>query len=136
MSSAGYFEHGADIGVVGFGPTVEAAFCAAAGAMFAVMVDPAQVRPTETVVVEFDEEDLEFALVAWLNRLLAEALARGMVFVRFRLVHAGAHWRGEADGESWHEGLTRGVEVKGATLTNLAVAKRDGGWEARCVVDV
>ena len=30
----------------------------------------------------------------------------------------------------------RGVEVKGATLTGLALAQRDGAWEARCVVDV
>ncbi|MGA8053562.1 MAG: hypothetical protein WCA12_06825 [Burkholderiales bacterium] len=26
--------------------------------------------------------------------------------------------------------------MKGATLTMLSVGRRDGGWEARCVVDV
>ena len=33
-------------------------------------------------------------------------------------------------------GMERGVDVKGATLTMLSVAPTDGGWEARCVVDV
>lgn len=136
MNRPDYIEHGADIGVIGEGSTVEAAFCAAADAMFAVMVDPAQVRPTETVSLEFDEDDVELALVTWLNRLLAEARARGLVFSRFRLTLDGNHWRGEADGEPWREGLTRGVGIKGATLTNLAVRRVGDGFEAQCVLDV
>jgi SHS2 domain-containing protein len=134
--SGGYFRHDADVGVVGRGSTVEAAFEAAAVATFAVMGDLAQVRPREVVRFAFDEPDLELALVTWLNRLLAEARAVGLVFGRFRLRRDGDRWTGEAWGEPWREALVRGVEVKGATLTMLRVAPAGDGWEAACVVDV
>ncbi|MGZ5662035.1 MAG: archease, partial [Usitatibacter sp.] len=49
---------------------------------------------------------------------------------------AGPRWLGEAWGEPWREGLERGTEVKGATLTMLSVKRAGGLWEARCVVDV
>lgn len=131
-----YFDHDADIGVVGRGPSVERAFEAAASAMFAIMADPAVVRPTATVRVEFDEADPELALVTWLNRLLAEARTRGLALGRFRLQQEGGRWRGEADGQPWHAGIVPGTEVKGATLTGLHVGRVGHNVEARCVVDV
>ena len=67
-----YFEHGADIGVVGRGASIEQAFAGAAASMFAIMVDPAAVRPRVRVGVDFDEDDVELALVRWLNGLLAD----------------------------------------------------------------
>jgi SHS2 domain-containing protein len=132
----GYFDHDADIGVVGRGATVEAAFEAAAAAMFAVMADPAAVRAEARVAVEFEESDPELALIAWLNSLLAEARSHGLVFSRFRLERQGARWSGEAWGEPWREGIEPGVEVKGATLTMLSLRQEGDEWEARCVVDV
>jgi SHS2 domain-containing protein len=131
-----YFPHDADIGIIGRGPTLEAAMVAAASAMFAVMVDLAAVRPETAVQIGFEEPDIELALVTWLNRLLAEARAAGLVFSRFRLRHRDGQWSGEAWGEPWRPELERGVEVKGATLTGLAATPVDGGWEVRCVVDV
>lgn len=131
-----YFDHEADIGIIGQGETLEAAFEAAAEATFAVMVDLAAVRPTTAVRVEFEEPDPELALVTWLNRLLAEARRAGLVLGRFRLRREDSRWSGEGWGEPWREDLERGVEVKGATLTMLSVRPVDGGWEARCVVDV
>jgi SHS2 domain-containing protein len=131
-----YFDHDADIGIVGRGENLEAAFEAAARAVFAIMVDCGAVQPVEHVVFEFDESDPELALVTWLNRLLAEARSRGLVFGGFRVTRDGAHWQGEAWGEPWRPDLERGTEVKGATLTMLAVNQAAGGWEARCVVDV
>jgi len=135
-SSAAYFEHDADIGVIGRGPSIEAALVAAAEATFAIMADLGAVRPREKIVVAFDESDPEYALVRWLNELLAEARSRGLALGRFRLAHAGDAWRGEAEGEPWRDDLVRGTEVKGATLTMLSVKNAAGGWEARCVVDV
>ena len=134
--SAAYFDHDADVGVIGRGATLEAAFEAAARATFAIMADPAQVRPAETVPVEFEEADVELALTRWLNLLITLAHERGIVFSRFRIERDGAHWRGTASGEPWRPALERGVEVKGATLTMLEVKQGPAGWEARCVVDV
>jgi SHS2 domain-containing protein len=131
-----YFDHDADIGVVGRGATVEQAFEAAAAATFAVMCDPAALQPSMRVDVEFDEDDLELALVTWINRLLGEARQRGIVFGRFRLTRQQAHWQGTAWGEPWRQDLPRGVEVKGATLTALSVRESASVWEARCVIDV
>jgi SHS2 domain-containing protein len=130
------FSHDADVGVVGRGATVADALVAAAEATFAEMADPAAVRPLRAVRIGFDEADPEFALVTWLNACLAEARAAGLALGRFSLWRDGDHWAGEAWGEPWHDDLPRGTEVKGATLTELAVTPVDGGWEARCVVDV
>ena len=131
-----YFNHDADVGIVGRGPTIEAAFVAAAEAMFAVMTDLAAVRPVQTLDVAFDEPDLELALVTWLNTLLAEARSARLALGSFALDRGDDRWSGIARGEPWRDDLERGVEVKGATLTGLAVRQTGGVWEARCVVDV
>lgn len=131
-----YFEHGADIGVVGRGATVEQAFAAAAAATFAIMVEPESVRPVASCEVAFDEDDIELALARWLNALLAQAREQRLALARFELAREGSHWRGRAWGEPWCDAHRRGTEVKGATLTALSVAPEAGGWQARCVVDV
>ncbi len=104
--------------------------------MFAMMADPAQIRPQASVAIEFEEADAELALVTWLNLLLGQARSRALIFGRFQLRRDGDRWSGTAEGEPWRDGLERGVEVKGATLTGLAVTQKNGIWEARCVVDV
>ncbi len=131
-----YFEHGADIGVQGTGATVEEAFAQAAAAMFAIMAPPESVQPRVEVAVDFEEDDLELALVRWLNALLAQARERGLVFSRFELKREGNRWQGTACGERWRDEHARGTEVKGATLTALAVRPAAQGWQASCVVDV
>ena len=131
-----YFEHDADMGIIGRGKRIEEAFENAAMAVFAMMTGPAKVELRVSVAIEFKEADQELALVTWLNRLLGEARSRALVLGRFHLGRDGARWSGTAEGEPWRAGLERGVEVKGATLTGLAVTEGDGIWEARCVVDV
>lgn len=134
--SQGYFDHDADIGIIGQGATVEQAFEAAGQAVFGIVTNLDMVRPSTSVSIEFEEPDPEFALVTWLNLLLGKARELGMVFCRFRVEHRDNHWSAEALGENWRPDLERGVEVKGATLTMLSVEKTGGMWEARCVVDV
>jgi SHS2 domain-containing protein len=131
-----YFEHGADIGVIGRGARLEDAFTDAARAMFAIMAEPEQVQETLSVEIRFEESDVEFALVTWLNRLLAEARLHGAVFRRFELERDGAHYKGKAFGCTWNPDIARGTEVKGATLTSLSVKQNPSGWEVRCIVDV
>jgi SHS2 domain-containing protein len=131
-----YFEHDADIGVIGRGGTLEQAFESAAGATFAIMADPVSLGEALEVEVAFVEDDVEFALVQWLNALIGAAREQGAVFRRFALSRQGSRWLGRAWGERWRDDLERGVEVKGATLTMLSVKATEAGWEARCVVDV
>jgi SHS2 domain-containing protein len=132
----GTFEHGADFGIFGRGPSVTAAFCAAAESMFGLVTDLKGVKPEVTVFFDFDEADVELALVRWLNLLLFHAADEGLVLGRFSLARDGDRWKGSASGEPWREGLERGTDVKGATLTMLSVREEGGTWDARCVVDV
>ena len=89
-----YFEHDADVGVSGRGATLEEAFESAATAMFALMTELAAVRRERTVRLEFEEADVELALVRWLNLLLATAREQGLVFAEFGLDRDGVVWRG------------------------------------------
>lgn len=132
------FDHGADIGVLGEGRTVEEAFAGAARAMFSVMVDLGGVEPRVAVEISCTASDRELLLVTWLNALLAEADMRGLFFCDFTVrLHDGG-LAGTARGEPFDpERHAPGVEVKGATLTELEVARgEDGLWRAQTVVDV
>lgn len=134
--SSSYFEHDADIGIIGRGLTIEQSFEAAAHAVFAIITDLETVQPIIAVAIEFEESDAELALVVWLNLILGKARELGMVFSHFYIQRQGDQWHGKALGEKWRDGLERGVEVKGATLTMLAVKQTGPIWESRCVVDV
>jgi SHS2 domain-containing protein len=131
-----YFDHEADMGIVGQGETLDAALVSAAESTFALMADLDQIKPTQTVEIAFDEPDPELALIVWVNQLLAESRAEALALGHFTLQHTDNHWRGTGSGEPWRRDLEREVEVKGATLTMLSVRPTKDGWEARCVVDV
>ncbi|GAB4353374.1 MAG: archease [Methylohalobius crimeensis] len=136
-----HFEHMADIGVRGFGDTPAEAFARAAVAMTAVVTDPAVVAPRDTVEIELgrdDDGDLELLLVDFLNAVIYEMAVRGMLFsrydVRIDARYLRATLRGEAVDRAKHQPA---VEVKGATYTELKVARSaQGGWLAQCVLDV
>jgi SHS2 domain-containing protein len=131
-----YFDHDADIGIIGRGATLTDAFIAAAKGVFAIMTDIDAVKPLQSVSVDFEEADRELAFVMWLNLLLAKARAHGLMFGDFELQANGSHWHGVAYGMTWQRNLVHGVEVKGATLTALSVRQQHNIWEARCIVDV
>ena len=136
LSEDRYFDHEADIGVIGRGQTLEGCFEDAAYSMFALMAHLNEVHQTQTINVDFTESDPEFAFVTWLNLLLARSNAENLVLSQFKLQRSGDHWLGSAAGETWREDLERGMDVKGATLTQLSVKQDRDAWEARCVVDV
>lgn len=134
--SSSYFAHDADIGIIGRGLTIEQSFEAAALAVFAIITNLEVVQPATAVVIEFEESDPELALVIWLNLILGKSRELSMVFSHFYIQRQGNQWHGKVLGEKWHDGMERGVEVKGATLTMLAVKQIGPIWESRCVVDV
>jgi tRNA nucleotidyltransferase (CCA-adding enzyme) len=132
------FPHGADMGVRGIGPSKAAAFEQAAVALTAVVTDPACVTAKDSVNLSCTAPDDELLLVEWLNALIFEMATRKTLFARFEVrienhTLAGTAW-GEAIDLDRHE---PGVEVKGATCTNLKVTHDESGrWCAECVVDV
>ena len=133
-----HFPHQADIGVRGIGPTMAAAFEQAATAMTSVICDVDDIEPREAVNIDCAAPDDGLLLVEWLNALVLEMAAGGLLFSRFAVridrdrLHATA-W-GEPVDVPRH---APAVEVKGATLTELSVSRNASGeWIAQCVVDV
>lgn len=133
-----HFDHGADIGVRGFGGTKEMAFAQAALATTAVVANLETVVAKESVEVACDAPDDELLLVEWLNALVLEMAQRKMLFSRFEIILSGHHLTGKMWGERLD--LPRhqpAVEIKGATFTELRVRRdANGRWLAQCVVDV
>lgn len=132
------YPHDADVGVRGFGATLETALEEAAYAMTAVVTNPESVYPKQRVEITLEGDEPEQLLFDWLNALVFEMATRGMLFSRFE-IFLGAHrlrataW-GEAVDVARHEPA---AEVKGATYTDLKVYREpDGRWTAQCVVDV
>lgn len=136
VSDRNYFEHEADIGIIGYGDSLENAFINAAEAMFSIMADPKQIPQQRDIEFEFHEEDIEIAFAIWLNQLIARARSENLIFNHFSLTHTNNHWYGKAAGAPWDSSIEPGTEVKGATLTALSVKENNSQWQARCVVDV
>jgi SHS2 domain-containing protein len=132
-----HFTHGADIGVRGRGGTLAEAFEQAALALTAVIADPACIAASETVPVVCEAPDVELLFAEWLNALVYEMAVRKMLFSRFAVRIDGTRLSAEAGGEPIDPGRHHpAVEVKGATYTELRVAREDGDWIAQTVVDV
>lgn len=133
-----HFEHQADIGIRGIAPTLEQAFEQAAVAMTAVITDPALVADSTAVPITCAAPDTELLLLSWINELVYEMSAHGLLFKRYQVIiddgKLSATAFGIAVDRQKHQPA---VEVKGATFTGLHVYQQaDGMWLAQCVVDV
>ena len=133
-----HFEHVADVGIRGYGNTVEQAFANAAMAMTAVITEPDAVKHEHAVRVDCEAASMDELLYAWLNSLVFEMATRLMLFSAFEIEIDDGRLQAVARGEQLdrvrHQPST---EVKGATYTELAVRREcDGGWVAQCVLDV
>jgi len=138
MSSWEHFDHDADVGVRGYGPTQGEAFAQAALALTALYTLLEHIEPREVVTIECEAADPRVLLTDFLNSVVFEASSCRRVFARFDVRIEGERLLARAAGES----LDRrrhppGVDVKGATFTAVAVRKLPNGtWLAQCVVDV
>mgnify|MGYP001812599636 FL=1 len=133
-----HFDHQADIGVHGSGPSLSAAFEEAAVALTAVVTDPAGIRAETTVTLECSAPDTGLLLVDWLNAVIYAMATRRMLFRDFSVTLDGdqllATARGEPVDVARHQPA---AEPKGATFTALQVHEdADGTWHAQCVIDV
>jgi SHS2 domain-containing protein len=138
--TAGYetFDHDADVGVRGRGATLAEAFANTGLALTAVVCDPTCVRDTVSVDLACAANAEEELLFDFLNLLVFEMATRRLLFARCEITIEAGHLRGRAFGEPVDVGRhAPAVEVKGATWTELRVAREpDGSWLAQCVVDV
>ena len=138
VASWEHFSHVADMGVRGIGPSREEAFEQGALALCALTTDLDAVEALEKIDVHCEAPDDEVLFVDWLNAIVFEMSSRHMLFSRFQVALQGRSLRGSAWGERADPRKhPPGVEVKGATFTELAVRREeDGTWIAQCIVDV
>jgi SHS2 domain-containing protein len=133
-----HFEHMADIGLRATASTKEGLFEAMAEALTALIADPGEVRPVESVAVHCEAPDDALLLTDWLNALIYEMATRKMLFGDWRVSIEGAVLDAIATGEAVDRARHKPVvEVKGATYTALSVNRDSAGtWHGQCVVDV
>ena len=131
------FAHESDIGIRGYGNTLEEAFENAAMAMYSVMVRVDKVKPLAPREVTASAPDGEMLLVEWLNALLSLSDVERMVYSKFMVKIEGTLLTGTAWGEKLDQTRHQpNVEVKGATYHMLKVYKDGDSYVAQCVVDV
>jgi SHS2 domain-containing protein len=132
------FEHSADVGIRGWGPSLEQSFAQAACALSSLLVVNWQLAEPETWIdIQAESYDLDGLFVAWINELVAQFDIQGQVFCLFEPRIQGNLLQARVCGQSlldrdWELGL----EVKGATFAELFVGKVQGLWLAQCIVDV
>ena len=130
-------EHTADAGIVARGATLADAFAAAAEGMYALMVDVAGVRETESRDVTATGADELQLLEHWLLELLFLTETEGLVFRRFDVELDGTSLRARAHGEHLdRERHEIGGDVKGVTRHLTQVEREDGGYRVRVLFDM
>jgi len=131
------FEHKADMGIRGYGRTVEEAFENGARALFSVMIDVRSVEGKVKRNINCSADELDVLFAEWLNALLSVADSEGLVFSDFGVKIRKNRLEGWAMGEELsydkHKPI---VEVKAATYHMLKVDKTASGYVVQCVVDV
>jgi SHS2 domain-containing protein len=132
------FEHTADIGLAARGATLEELFANAAMGLVDLIVDPSGLGEDTRVDVTVSAQDRDALLVAWLNELLYLLDSQGFLPRRCRIARLTGT---ELTAELWGDRVDRDRHslrrlVKAATYHGLRVARQDGRWEARVILDL
>lgn len=132
-----HFTHDADIGIRGMGSTPAKAFEMAALALTAIVVDPSLVKQEILLHLEQEEQNMEFLFYEWINQIIYNMSAKKMLFGGFDITLTDTKFTATLKGQETQKlQHDLGVEVKGATFTELEIHEKEGVWVAQCVVDV
>ena len=137
-----HYEHTADVGIRGYGESLEEAFEAVALALFDVMVDVIKVESKKCREVEAEGEDLMALLYSFLEELLILHDTEGVVFsefeVRIEKTPDGYRLKAKAYGEPLdYEKHGPKEEVKAITYHDMKIEQLpDGRWMAQLVPDI
>ncbi|MDQ7821980.1 MAG: archease [Candidatus Eremiobacteraeota bacterium] len=132
------FEHTADTGLIICGKTLKELFAHGGFALFDFMADLSLVRKRirrEISLSCFDREEL---FVRWLSELLYLHEAEHLLLCRFSVLSVrGGKLIALAEGESY-KGERHRIHtlVKAVTYHGMEIAKRNGLWEARVILDL
>lgn len=132
------FDHTADVGIIARGAGLGEALANAARAMFSLMVDLDRVEPREERRIEVEAEDVEGLLVNWLAELLYVSEVDNLMFSRFEMLEVSdtrvvARAAGEPLDLDRHDPK---LMIKAVTRHMLEVAREDGGYRVRVILDI
>jgi SHS2 domain-containing protein len=135
-------EHQADVGLQSTGPTLEITLVEGVRGMLSLMVDPATVKPSDTLTVEASGSDPGALYVDLLNAVLAAKDIHNVFFHDIEIDTLQEH------DDGWHvscrlfgepidlERHAVDSDVKAATYGGLRVQHDERGWLLRCVLDL
>ena len=129
----------ADVAFVAYGKDLNELFANASLAMFEVMINTKQVKPTINKKVKLSGNDLESLMFNWLNELLVYVDSENLVFSDFKLkvdeknFSLSAGCRGEKINLKKHETRTA---VKSATMHKMEIKKERNIWKAQVILDI
>ncbi len=135
-------EFTADVGFAATGRTLEECFCAAAEATLEVMLaNPQSLQPRQRRHARVRSEDLDLALLKFLEELIYFKDAERLLLrpTRVTVQRDADQWTVEATLEGEPIDSARhelSADVKAVTLHRLNVRRTKGGWEATVVLDV
>ena len=136
-------DHTADMGIRGWGGTLEAALEETAASMFELTADIHGLEPRIEVTITCSGKDEGELLVEFLNALICAADVNELILcttVIGSIKKSRDGWSLEATARGVPREEVAGrllVEVKAATYCGISVAKDgEGRWAAQCVVDL
>lgn len=131
-------DHTADVGLRGYGRTLEELFAHMALGMFGLIADVTTVQPMASVPILVQADDLEGLLVAWLKELLYAASRDHLLFMNCKVHQViPTAVSGEATGEVFNpdrHAVFR--EIKAVTYHQLAVRREGELWVAEVIFDI
>lgn len=133
-----HFSHDADIGIRGFGKSVESAFEMAVLALTATVTSLEEVLDLEDCHITcLFENDLELLFFDLLNAVIFQMDVNKMLFSKAKIHFENQKLIAILSGEKIvKEKHHPAVYIKGATFTELQVKKHNHTWIAQCVIDV
>jgi SHS2 domain-containing protein len=131
-------EHTADIGFRAKASSLPGLFEAAAEALVAIVLDPAEIAPRETIELAAQGESNESLLVNWLSEVLYWLDGERFALCGFKVHELGdrriaAAAKGERRDSLRHESR---LIVKGVTYHQLKIEQAANGWLCEVYLDV
>jgi tRNA nucleotidyltransferase (CCA-adding enzyme) len=132
-----HVSHAADVAVIGIGRSKAEAFRQAALALTATLTDPSQAVSTTAVPVHCRADSDELLVFEWLNALVTEMAAGGMVFRDFGVELGEGELNATAFGERIGNVRARpAAHIKAARLTALQWTRGSDEWRIQAIVDL
>jgi len=130
--------HTADVALRVYGKDLKELFGNAAYAMFDVIADLEGLKKTLSIDVNLEAPSKEELLVAWLDELLYNFYAKGIIFFDFEIISTGEKiLAAKAGGRLVADNKNRlKTEIKAATYHGLEIKETPDGLSVDIIFDV